>query len=839
MNMKKYVVATIGLLGFAVSAAPIIKSGEKIAFMGDSITQFGAGHEGGYVNLVIDGLSIVGVKAGKIPAGVSGHKSDQMLARLDGVLAKKPDWMTLSCGVNDVGHGPRGIELEPYKTNITAILDKCAAAGVKVIVLTPTLCNDAPGWKNHGYNRKLDKYCEFLRKSAAERNLPLADLNEMHKRILDSADCPKEGVTNDRLHMNNFGNLMMAKGVLQAMGLTEEEIARCENLWRARRRTVVPLANKFHTPENLVTLDTWETLKHRANMKGVSVDKYVLSKIEDRTPDLDWRKNRYETEELRLAAPAAEGFHGRVCDLERIDGANAAGDENCRTWKASAWRNERVNGQLVLWTKNPLEQVRVKVSALKGSNGEIPASAVSARFVRYVTASYLHWKADAPRTRFVGDILDDVQSLSMPSNSFRPVWLTVKVPQSAASGTYRGSVSVVAAGGGKIDFPVEIDVVAQTLPEPKDWAFFLDLWQHPWAVARYHGVKPFSTEHYALMKPLWEELAAAGQKTITTTITDLPWNHQNFDPYHSMVRHVKRADGSFKRDFSQWDEYVDFCIKCGLGPQIHCYTMATWGHIVYWEDEATGDIVKAKLVPGTPEHEAFWGPFLTEFRDHVKAKGLLGRVYIALDERSREELYATANLIEKRGKGLKLAMAGNKKPSEFAGISVDNYCQSLGHVSEDYLTEVHATRPSDRFTSTFYVCCGPMRPNTFVDSPLAESSWIGIFAAAKRMDGFLRWAYANWPRDPFVDSTFGLWRPGDTYLVYPGVRTSSRWEMLRDGIETFEKIRLLRAQGRSDAALETALSAIDFNVALKQDDAALAKAVADVMSAVDAASRKK
>ena len=153
MNMKKYVVATIGLLGFAVSAAPIIKSGEKIAFMGDSITQFGAGHEGGYVNLVIDGLSIVGVKAGKIPAGVSGHKSDQMLARLDGVLAKKPDWMTLSCGVNDVGHGPRGIELEPYKTNITAILDKCAAAGVKVIVLTPTLCNDAPGWKNHGYNR--------------------------------------------------------------------------------------------------------------------------------------------------------------------------------------------------------------------------------------------------------------------------------------------------------------------------------------------------------------------------------------------------------------------------------------------------------------------------------------------------------------------------------------------------------------------------------------------------------------------------------------------------------------------------------------------------------------
>ncbi|MBR2983633.1 MAG: SGNH/GDSL hydrolase family protein, partial [Kiritimatiellae bacterium] len=173
MNIRTSVVSAFAVLAFAASAAPIIKNGEKIAFMGDSITQFGNEQDGGYVNLVIDGLERAGVKAVKIPAGVSGHKSDQMLARLDGVLAKKPDWMTLSCGVNDVGHGPRGIELEPYKKNITAILDKCAAAGVKVIILTPTLCNDGPGWEKHGYNRKLEGYCEFLRKTAAERKLPL------------------------------------------------------------------------------------------------------------------------------------------------------------------------------------------------------------------------------------------------------------------------------------------------------------------------------------------------------------------------------------------------------------------------------------------------------------------------------------------------------------------------------------------------------------------------------------------------------------------------------------------------------------------------------------------
>jgi hypothetical protein len=264
--------------------------------------------------------------------------------------------------------------------------------------------------------------------------------------------------------------------------------------------------------------------------------------------------------------------------------------------------------------------------------------------------------------------------------------------------------------------------------------------------------------------------------------------------------------------------------------------MATWGHIVYWEDEATGDIQKAKLVPGTKEHEEFWGPFLSEFRDHLKATGKLGNVYIALDERSREELYATANLIKKCAPELKLAMAGNKKPSEFKGITMDNYCQYISHITPDYLEEVHSTRPSDKFTSTFYVCCGPNRPNTFTDSPLPESAWIGLYAAAAKIDGLLRWAYVNWPLDPVVDSSFGHWRAGDTYLVYPNCRASSRWEMLRDGIEECEKIRILRAEGKA-AKIEEALKEINFPKGDKASDETIAADVANVLKAVSEASK--
>jgi lysophospholipase L1-like esterase len=52
-----------------------------------------------------------GVDAEAVPAGISGHKSDQMLARLEkDVLSKKPRWMTLNCGVNHVWHGAEGVQ---------------------------------------------------------------------------------------------------------------------------------------------------------------------------------------------------------------------------------------------------------------------------------------------------------------------------------------------------------------------------------------------------------------------------------------------------------------------------------------------------------------------------------------------------------------------------------------------------------------------------------------------------------------------------------------------------------------------------------------------------------
>jgi len=211
----------------------LVKSGDSIAFMGDSITQFGWGKSNGYVRLIMSCLKTNGLEITPVPAGISGHKSDQMLERLErDVISKKPTWMTLSCGVNDVMHGARGIELEPYKKNIREIVEKTQAAGIKVMILTATMISEDP---QDSRNVKLADYNIFLRELAKEKGCPLADLNaDMQKMIAETPEkIRKHGraLTVDGVHMSPIGDEMMAKGVLRTFGLTVEQIDKATDEW--------------------------------------------------------------------------------------------------------------------------------------------------------------------------------------------------------------------------------------------------------------------------------------------------------------------------------------------------------------------------------------------------------------------------------------------------------------------------------------------------------------------------------------------------------------------------------------------------------------------------------
>jgi lysophospholipase L1-like esterase len=258
----------------ALLAEPIIKDGQKLAFLGDSITQQGAGQPSGYVRLVVSGLEANGIKVEPVFAGIGGHKSNDMLARLDrDVLGMKPDFMTLSCGVNDVWHGERGVPLEAYKKNITEICDKAQAAGTKVVVLTATMILEDQANAN---NQKLVAYNDFLRTLAKARKLPLADLNaDMQAAVLaaKAANAPKPNksnyLTSDGVHMAPPGDQLMAEGVLRALGLDAGQLAKAKAAWLA-----IPKATSLKVTA-AVSLADYNRLMEKAAKEKKSCDEYV------------------------------------------------------------------------------------------------------------------------------------------------------------------------------------------------------------------------------------------------------------------------------------------------------------------------------------------------------------------------------------------------------------------------------------------------------------------------------------------------------------------------------------------------------------------------------------
>jgi len=257
------------------AAALPVKTGEKVAFLGDSITQFGWGSPLGYVRLIVSGLEANGVKVEPIPAGISGHKSNDMLGRLDrDVLSKKPDWVTISCGVNDVWHGPNGVPLDAYKTNMTAIVDQAQAAKVKVMILTATMINEDAGNPN---NQKLAAYNDFLRALAAEKKCLLADLNtQMQEAVANAVKAggkPGKLLTGDGVHMNLDGNMMMATGVLKAFGLSQTQLDKATEAWMDIPAGV-PGSAKYS-----LTLREYRKLEKVARDQKKSVGEYVDTEL--------------------------------------------------------------------------------------------------------------------------------------------------------------------------------------------------------------------------------------------------------------------------------------------------------------------------------------------------------------------------------------------------------------------------------------------------------------------------------------------------------------------------------------------------------------------------------
>ncbi len=471
------------------------------------------------------------------------------------------------------------------------------------------------------------------------------------------------------------------------------------------------------------------------------------------------------------------------------------------SYKATAWKGERVSAQAVLWTAKDIEGVECEISDFVAYGATLPASIAKARFVRYTLAdkvdkSCLCGRPNGHPAILQADMLDNIEKMDIKENTTRPIWVSVAVPHDAKAGVYKATLKVSRCGLGSKKLPLEIEVIDQELAKPADWKFHLDLWQHPSAVARAEGVELWSEEHYEAMRPLMQMLADAGQKVITATLNRDPWQYQCFDDYEPMIYWYRYDNDEWKYDYSRFDKWVEFMMSLGVDKQINCYGMLPWGKCTLDYQDMRSDAKdnrnrKISTTPQEDKYEQVWGPFLRDFSAHLREKGWLHITNMAIDERKPEDMDVAAAMIKKYAPELGFAMADNhdsyKRYSNMRDVCV-------GQKHSVMAQEEIASRRANGDVSTFYVCCSTLFPNAFTNSQPYESELLCLYAVAHDYDGMLRWAYNSWPARPEYDSRFRYWASGDTYIVYPGARSSVRFERLVDGVELFEKVHTLRAK---------------------------------------------
>jgi hypothetical protein len=463
-------------------------------------------------------------------------------------------------------------------------------------------------------------------------------------------------------------------------------------------------------------------------------------------------------------------------------------------FEETAWRGERVNVQLLTWAADTVDQVRIIPGDLKNQEGAtIRKEHLHVFMVRYVLSNFPYgatntncWLSPYKDAFLMPDRLEEFDRYTIPGHSVRPVWLSVDIPAEVSPGIYEGTIQVKSEKH-TTALTLKIKVQPNILPPPKAWKHRLDLWQNPWVIAWYYKVKPWSEEHKVLLRKHLKLYADAGGKYITTYAVHSPWSDNSFMIEGTMIDWIRQRDGTWKFDYTIFDQYVTLAMETGIDEAITIYTLVPWGNRFRYRDESTGNYVYEEWAPDSETFKKFWNIFLDDLKVHLQKKGWFGKTYLGINENELTQTLAAIGVIDNHDKAWKITYAGNWH-KELEDL-LDDFSFLYGN--EPGMEEVKK-RHSKGFTSTYYVCCNPAKPNNFVFSPPIEGRWISWYTAAYGYDGFLRWAYDAWPQDPSRDARHLLWPAGDSFLVYPGASSSIRYEKLREGIVDYEKIRILK-----------------------------------------------
>jgi len=478
--------------------------------------------------------------------------------------------------------------------------------------------------------------------------------------------------------------------------------------------------------------------------------------------------------------------------------------------KMATARNDCEAVQVVVRAEKDLKGLTASLSSLKQPDSGATIGTDKMQVLR----TYYHFvdhPTDATGVRdYWPDALPPLDTpIDVEAGHNQPLWVLVHVPEDAKPGDYHATLALKAEGF-SAKAPILLHVWDFTLPKQNHLKTAFGF--SPGEVYRYHGLK--TEEDKRKVVDLY--LKSFGEHRIS------PYDPTPLDPIR--VKFLPEADPPRAEvDFTAFDKAMERAVKQYGFNNFRLGIQGMGGGTFH----ARHDPSIEGFGEDTPQYQAMFASQVQQIEAHLREKGWLDMAFVYwFDEPDPKDYEFVANgmkRLEKYAPGLVRMIT--EQPSDQFDAHVNVWCP----VSHNYDHAAAEARRAHGERFWWYVCCGPKAPycTLFIDHPATELRVWHWQAWQRNIVGTLVWqsnywtssaAYPDQPQNPYEDpmgyvsgystpkGTKSFWGNGDGRFIYPPLAaatpsstpvleppvSSIRWEMLREGVEDYEYLHMLR-----------------------------------------------
>ncbi len=539
-----------------------------------------------------------------------------------------------------------------------------------------------------------------------------------------------------------------------------------------------------------------------------------------------WTESTYKVALTRRAPELAESVDS-TSPAAANQAANQASDKQ-RGIQLAAAGNDYESAQLVVRPNVDTTVELIGTADFKGADGAIiPKENIDVRRVFYHFVEHPTDKTGV-RDWWPDALLPLDGPLNAVAGQNSPLWLTVYVPKGTPAGDYLSTIIVKltpkneSATAQTVFVPVRLKVWGFALPESNTVQTGFGF--SPGVAWRYHGVK--TDEDRRKIVDLYFQLL--GQYRIS------PYNPVPQDPFsvQFVVDKENPANSHAEIDFTRFDAAFANALNRYhfTGYSLPIQGMGGGTFHERWAPSIKG------FKEGTPEFAAMFKSQVEQIQNHFKEKGWLDKCYVYWfdepDTKDYEFVRGGMNRIKQYAPEIPTFLT--EEPSESTIQTedlgkIDVWCP----VTPNYNHEIAEKFKAKGAKFWTYVCCWPHDPycTEFIDHSAVElRTWLWQTWMYNNQ-GILIWASNYWtsntafpdpknPQNPYLDpmcyvsgystppGTKRFWGNGDGRLYYPPFSCaqpseepnfekpvpSIRLAMLREGIEDFETLQLLKTK---------------------------------------------